>query len=99
MQISPCSVLKQQHSKAVMMVKMSAQQVVTSGSDGKICRYSWQNSSQSGQPALQCVGEERLSNITTVLDVVQLPSTQQQLVSGFQASHATVISVYTWNRV
>ena len=86
-QMSPFSVLKQQHSKAVMMVKTDDKQIVTADSDGKICRYNWQNPSQScGQPALQCVGEERLSNITTVLDVVQLPGTQQQLVSGFQAS-------------
>ena len=33
---------------------------------------------------LVCVSEERLPNITTVQDVVQIPGSEQQLVCGFQ---------------
>ena len=38
----------------------------------------------SGTGSLQCVAEERLPSIATVLDVVTLPGSQGQLVCGFQ---------------
>ncbi|DBA76394.1 TPA: hypothetical protein ACH3X1_010099 [Trebouxia sp. C0004] len=46
----------------------------------------------SGTGSLQCVAEERLSSIATVLDVVTLPGSQEQLVCGFQSSDWVVFN-------
>lgn len=51
-----------------------------------------------------CVAEERLPNITTVQDVVQVPGTKEQLVCGFQVlllsdaadTNAANTAVWAW---
>ena len=171
-QLQPCTVLKQQHGKAVALVKLTPTDIMTAGTDGRICRYHWRPASthpdtdshqtenthlsltpehtlpaadhgstatnscdspsaavdsrggsegnkihsqgqsngrsevqskgqnngkgngqardeerggSSGQGMrLVCVAEERLPNITTVQDIVEIAGSKEQLVCGFQ---------------
>ena len=163
-QLQPCTILKQQHGKAVALVKLTPTDIMTAGTDGRICRYHWRpastspdtdsSQSQSTHPSLTaeytlpaadrgrtvtsrcdsfsaavhtrggsegskgqssgqsngqgngqssrqardeerggnseqgmslvCVAEERLPNITTVQDIVDIAGSKEQLVCGFQ---------------
>lgn len=168
-QLQPSTILKQQHGKAVALVKLTHTDITTAGTDGRICHYHWRpvitqhasNTSSSssikdtdsslmcrhpssathhsssaggthsshgvddssggsertgqgrgqsssgpdeqherqgnryaGQEAreasssqcmsLVCVSEERLPNITTVQDIVEIAGSKEQLVCGFQ---------------
>ena len=179
--LHPCSVFKQQHARSVTFVKLTNTDILTAGSDGRICHYHWRaqthspsghqpysqdaasdhhqhiqhsgppdthrqnkdsssdmhqhsdlapgfkgaeadedgrgwnsagsssmdqhsNLDQGGESAgnhtdglvwegadgnrealqLQCVAEERVPNITTVQDVMEVPDIKEQLVCGFQ---------------
>lgn len=44
-QLQPCTVLKQQHGKAVALVKLTPTDIITAGTDGRICHYHWRSNS------------------------------------------------------
>lgn len=62
-QLQPCTVLKQQHGKAVALVKLTPTDIMTAGTDCRICRYHWRpNSPQLDSDISK--NKDRLSSAT-----------------------------------
>ncbi|KAA6428663.1 MAG: hypothetical protein FRX49_01538 [Trebouxia sp. A1-2] len=81
---------RQSHSNAVQ--PQTIQGLAESGTGGESQTGSRCVEGTSGTGSLQCVAEERLPSIATVLDVVTLPGSQEQLVCGFQSSDWVVFN-------